>query len=91
MLEARPDLRPVAVSRICRHPELGLGVRRTLERRIRRWLALHGPKREVIFRQTHEPGRTPRRTGDGEEAIAPVTSSGGFMARGGSSTRCHRA
>jgi hypothetical protein len=32
-------------------------VRRTLERRIRQWRALHGPEREVIFRQTHEPGR----------------------------------
>ena len=40
-----------------RHPEIGLGARRTLERRIRQWRALHGPEREVIFRQTHEPGR----------------------------------
>lgn len=59
MLEACPGLRPVAVFEelMRRHPELGLGVRRTLERRIRQWRALHGPEREVIFRQTHEPGR----------------------------------
>jgi hypothetical protein len=32
-------------------------LRRTLERRIRLWQALHGPEREVIFRQEHPPGR----------------------------------
>lgn len=59
MLEAAPGLRPIAVFEelLRRHPELGHGVRRTLERRIRQWRALHGPEREVIFRQTHEPGR----------------------------------
>lgn len=59
MLEASPGLRPVSVLEelLRRHPELGAGVRRTLERRIRQWRALHGPEREVIFRQTHEPGR----------------------------------
>ncbi len=59
MLEASPSLRPVAVFEelMRRHPDLGVGVRRTLERRIRQWRALHGPEREVIFRQTHEPGR----------------------------------
>jgi hypothetical protein len=59
MLEASPGLRPVAVFEelMRRHPELSVGVRRTLERRIRQWRALHGPEREVIFRQIHEPGR----------------------------------
>ncbi|TVQ62316.1 MAG: IS21 family transposase [Phycisphaerales bacterium] len=59
MLEASPSLRPVAILEelLRRHPELGLGIRRTLERRIRQWRALHGPEREVIFRQVHEPGR----------------------------------
>jgi hypothetical protein len=59
MLEACPGLRPVAVFEelMRRHPDQSLGVRRTLERRIRQWRALHGPEREVIFRQTHEPGR----------------------------------
>ena len=32
------------------------GLRRTLERRIRAWRAIHGPDQEVIFRQTHAPG-----------------------------------
>ncbi|WP_375764601.1 IS21-like element helper ATPase IstB [Bradyrhizobium sp. Pha-3] len=40
-----------------RHPELGAGIRRTLERRIRAWRAIHGEEQEVIFRQTHEPGQ----------------------------------
>ena len=40
-----------------RHPDLSAGVRRTLERRIRAWRALHGADQEVIFRQVHEPGR----------------------------------
>jgi transposase InsO family protein len=59
MLAASPGLRPIAIfeEMVRRHPELGHGVRRTLERRIRAWRALHGAEREVIFRQTHEPGR----------------------------------
>jgi hypothetical protein len=59
MLEAAPGLRPVAVHEELRrrHPELGESIRRTLERRIRGWRALHGQEREVIFRQVHEPGR----------------------------------
>ncbi len=40
-----------------RHPEIAPGVRRTLERRIRKWRALNGPERDVIFRQSHVPGR----------------------------------
>ena len=40
-----------------RHPEIGPGIRRTLERRMRAWRALAGPERDVIFRQEHEPGR----------------------------------
>ena len=59
MLETAPGLRPVAIFEelVRRRPDLDLGVRRTLERRIRAWRALHGPEREVIFRQRHEPGR----------------------------------
>src|SRR5829696_6400484 len=59
MLKAAPGLRPVAVFQemIRRHPELGAGIRRTLERRIRSWRAVHGDEQEVIFRQLHEPGR----------------------------------
>ena len=59
LLEAAPGLRAVAVFEEMqrRHPDLDPGVRRTIERRIRAWRALHGPEREVIFRQAHEPGR----------------------------------
>ena len=59
MLQATPGLRPVAVfeEMLRRHPDLDPGVRRTLERRVRQWQALHGPEREVIFRQDHPPGQ----------------------------------
>jgi hypothetical protein len=59
LLRGAPGLRPIAVFEevLRRHPELGSGVRRTLERRIRSWRALHGPEQEVFFRQLHEPGR----------------------------------
>jgi transposase InsO family protein len=59
MLEATPALRPIAIFEEMqrRHPELREGVRRTMERRIRQWRALHGKDRDVIFRQVHEPGR----------------------------------
>jgi hypothetical protein len=60
LIQAAPGLRPVAIFEeiLRRHPELGAGIRRTLERRIRAWRALHGAEQDVIFRQTHEPGRT---------------------------------
>ena len=60
MLKAAPGLRPIAIFEelLRRHPELGAGRRRTLERRIRSWRAIHGEDQEVIFRQTCEPGRT---------------------------------
>ena len=59
ILENSPGIRPVGVlvELMRRHPDLGPGVRRTLERRIRVWRAEHGPEKEVIFRQTHEPGQ----------------------------------
>jgi hypothetical protein len=59
MLTATPELRAVAIfdEMQRRHPELSLGARRTLERRIGSWRAVHGPDQEVIFRQVHEPGR----------------------------------
>jgi hypothetical protein len=58
MMKATPGLRPVAIfwEMLRRHPELGDGIRRTMERRIRAWRAIHGPEQEVIFRQIHEPG-----------------------------------
>ena len=59
ILQASPAIRPVGVFKelMRRHPDLDPGVRRTLERRIRAWRAAHGPEREVIFRQKHEPGQ----------------------------------
>jgi hypothetical protein len=59
MLAAAPGLRAVAIFEelIRRRPEIGPGVRRTLERRVAEWRALNGPERDVIFRQEHPPGR----------------------------------
>ena len=59
LLKSTPDLRPIAVFDEIRrrHPEIGSGIRRTLERRIRAWRALNGAERDVIFRQEHPPGR----------------------------------
>jgi hypothetical protein len=59
LLKAAPGIRAIAVynEMLRRHPELSEGIRRTLERRIRSWRAVHGQEQEVIFRQTHEPGR----------------------------------
>jgi len=59
MLLASPGLRPISVLREMQrlHAEFSDNLRRTLERRIRLWQALHGPEREVIFRQEHPPGQ----------------------------------
>jgi transposase InsO family protein len=59
ILQAAPGLRPIAIFEeiLRRHPQIGGGVRRTLERRVRAWRAVYGPEQEVIFRQVHEPGR----------------------------------
>src|ERR1700733_6142369 len=59
ILKSAPSLRPVAVfeEMLRRHPDLGTGIRRTLERRIRAWRAIHGEEQEVIFRQIHELGQ----------------------------------
>jgi hypothetical protein len=60
LLEGAPRLRPVTILHELqrRHPDrIDGSVRRTLERRIRQWRAMHGPEREVMFPQTHTPGR----------------------------------
>ena len=59
LLKSVAGLRPVAIFDEIRHrhPEIGAGVRRTLERRIRSWRALNGAEQDVIFRQEHPPGR----------------------------------
>jgi transposase InsO family protein len=60
LLKAAPGLRAVGVleEMARRHPGRNWeALRRTLERRIRAWRAVYGADQEVIFRQTHEPGR----------------------------------
>lgn len=60
LLESRPGLRPIALLEEMqrRHPDRDWErLRRTLERRVRAWHGLHGPEREVIFRQDHPPGQ----------------------------------
>jgi hypothetical protein len=59
MLKAAPGLRPIAIldELLRRHAQLSLGMRRTLEPRIRAWRAVNGAEREVMFRQEHPPGR----------------------------------
>lgn len=59
ILKAAPGIRVIGVlDELCRrHPELNPNIRRTLERRINAWRALHGAELDVIFRQEHEPGR----------------------------------
>ena len=59
MMKAASGLRSVAIFQELqrRHPDMPEGIRRTLERRIRAWRALHGAEQDVIFRQVHEPGR----------------------------------
>jgi len=59
LLQAAPGLRAVAIFEeiLRQHPDLSPGVRRTMERRICGWGARHREYQEVIFRQTHEPGR----------------------------------
>ena len=61
ILERDPAVQAVTLMRHLQltHPEAFPDdrVRRTLERRVRDWRALHGPERDVIFRQTPEQGR----------------------------------
>jgi transposase InsO family protein len=41
-----------------RHPgKFGNAKKRTFQRRVKAWKALHGPDKEVMFRQVQEPGR----------------------------------
>jgi hypothetical protein len=60
LLEAAPGLRPITLLEELarRHPDHDWPRwRRTLERRIRSWKAVHGPEREIVFRQLHLPGQ----------------------------------
>jgi hypothetical protein len=60
LLQAAPGLKPVTVLHELERAfpgAYGEQIRRTLERRMRDWRAVHGPEREVMFPQTHVPGR----------------------------------
>jgi hypothetical protein len=59
LLQAAPGLRPFSImaEMLRRHRDFPAATRRTLERRVRNWQALHGPERDVIFRQEHPPGQ----------------------------------
>ena len=60
LLQAAPGLRPISLfdELARRHPDrIGPSFRRTLERRVAEWKALHGADRDVMFRQIQQPGR----------------------------------
>ena len=59
LLVQAPSLEATTIFETLRgRPDLPLadGQLRTLQRRIRRWRATHGPEREVLFPQIHRPG-----------------------------------
>jgi transposase len=59
MLEAAPGLEAKTIfERLCERPDGAFteGQLRTLQRKIRRWRAEHGPHKEVMFPQEHRPG-----------------------------------
>ena len=60
MLQAASGLRPISLfdELARRYPDrIGPSFRRTLERRVAEWKALHGADRDVMFRQIQQPGR----------------------------------
>ena len=60
MLCLTPSLSPITLLEVIqeKYPEqYSDKVLRTLQRRVKKWKALSGPEKEVIFRQIHEPGR----------------------------------
>jgi hypothetical protein len=60
LLQGAPGLRPITLfdELVRRHPDrIGPSLRRTLERHIATWKALHGPDRDVMFPQIQQPGR----------------------------------
>jgi len=60
MLEEKPALKPVTLLEELEAHDPDVDWRRhrrTLERRVRRWRAQHGPGQTVMFPQSHPPGR----------------------------------
>ena len=59
LLEAAPGLEAKTIfERLQERPEVSFteGQLRTLQRKIRRWRAVRGPQKEVMFPQQHRPG-----------------------------------
>lgn len=60
LLEEKPALTPITLLEILQERNLNDfpdSILRTLQRRVKEWKLMHGPKKEVMFRQEHEPGR----------------------------------
>lgn len=60
MLEASPSLQAITLLEYLqdKYPDqYADSLLRTMQRRVKRWRALHGPKKEVMFRQQHEISR----------------------------------
>ncbi len=65
MLERLPMLQPITILEYLQekhvdqngHPLFPDNLLRTLQRRVKAWKAVYGPKKEVMFRQEHIPGR----------------------------------
>lgn len=60
MLEQSPTLQAITLLEYLqdKYPaDYGDNILRTLQRRVSQWRQLYGPKKEVMFRQQHEPGR----------------------------------
>ncbi len=60
LLAQKPGLQPITLLEYLQSRHEGKypdQVLRTLQRRIKQWHALQGPDKEVMFRQTHVPGR----------------------------------
>jgi len=59
LLEDNPGLQPITLLDVLERHAPGSfdhSHLRTLQRRVKRWRAKHGPEKEVIFRQNHIPG-----------------------------------
>ena len=60
MLQSHPKLLPITLLEYLQNKydgQYGDSKLRTLERRVKQWKALYGASKEVMFRQTHQPGR----------------------------------
>jgi hypothetical protein len=84
LLQGAPGLRPITLfdELVRRHPDrIGPSLRRTLERHIATWKALHGPDRDVMFPQIQQPGRM---------GLSDFTDANGLGVVGGGQPLDHR-